>query len=75
MTFSTTSAFWSARVASNPTSDRPPALPFSLWQPTQYCLVRSGAGAAAGCGATLLAAALWATAIAGFGKGCFAAGV
>ena len=54
-----------ACAGSNSTSDSPPALPFSLWQPMQYCLVRSrsrrrrrprGAGAAALC----------ATAIAGF---------
>ncbi len=42
MIFSETSAFCSACVASNDTSDNPPALPFSLWQPMQYCLVRSG---------------------------------
>ena len=42
MIFSATSAFCSACAASKVTSDSPPALPFSLWQPMQYCLVRSG---------------------------------
>src|SRR5262245_20036333 len=41
-----------ARVTSNVASDRPPALPRSLWQPMQYCLTvcvaGSGAGGAAG---------------------------
>ena len=35
MTFSATSAFCAPCITSNAASDRPPALPLSLWQPTQ----------------------------------------
>src|SRR5262249_34373865 len=49
----------SAFAGSNATSDRPPAFPFSLWQPTQYCLTISGPGEGTG------ASALWATAAGG----------
>ena len=59
--FSATSACPSARAASKPARDRPPALPRALWQPAQYCPT------SAVCSASVSVAAAGAWAAAGRG--------